>query len=490
MNPNPYHSIRRQPPKHRQIRLAVVCFLLLLSIPWPVPAWAGQDFQGLWCSDIHFDPFCDPAIVPELNRRPAKEWPSILADSPLQGRLPKAGEQTGLALLESALQAMQTRLPRPEVIICSGDFLAHGFNEKYAAITGEKNPAACSTFIDKAISFLVSCFTFYFPDAPVLFCLGNTDSYEGDYRVTAHSPFFKASAPLLGQAFLKTGQDDKSFADTYRRGGYFETRLLGRKNLRVLSLNTTFFSRKALKAGPGPAAEQLAWLEDRIGRAARQKEKVWVLMHIPPGISVYSTLRQNPGRAVPKKPVLLLNETHLALLKQILTRHPDTVTAIFAGHIHRNDFRLLRTDAVPAPVVLVTAAVSPVFDNNPVFRVVKVDPAGFTIADMEEWYLDLASGKWQQGAAWGPRPLTGQTLHRFWQDMKNSPALAGGYMAAYNGFAKPGAITRQTFPFYHAAIGELDAPGYRQALKRWFLPEETPRSQPVPGVIAVPAGPD
>ncbi|WP_041280457.1 metallophosphoesterase [Desulfosudis oleivorans] len=486
MESNAYHSTRRKSPKQRQIRLAVLFFLLLLSIPWACPVWAGQNFQGLWCSDIHFDPFFDPAIVPELNRRPEKEWPSILAGSPLQGRLPKAGEQTGLALLESTLQAMRARLARPEFIICSGDFLAHGFNEKYAAITGEKNPAACSAFIDKTLSFLVSRFTFYFPDAPVLFSLGNTDSYEGDYRATAHSPFFKASAPLLGQAFLKTGQDEKTFAATYRQGGYFETRLLGRKNLRVFSLNTTFFSRKTSKAGPGPAAEQLAWLEDRIDHAARRKEKVWVLMHIPPGISVYSTLQKNPGRAVPKKPVLLLNQTYLAPLKQILTRYPDTVAALFAGHIHRNDFRLLRTDAGPPAVVLVTAAVSPVFDNNPVFRVVTVDPAGFTIAGMEEWFLDLLTGKWQRGAAWGPRPLTGKTLHRFWQEMKDTPALADRYMAAYNGFAKPDAITGQTFAFYHAAMGALDAPGYQQALEGWFLPDTPPPAD----VMTVPAGPD
>ena len=486
MNPNHCHSTLIQPPKQRQIRLAVLCFLLLLSIPWPTTVWAGQNFQGLWCSDIHFDPFCDPAIVPELNRRPAKEWPSILAGSPLQGRLPKAGEQTGLALLESTLQAMHTRLARPEFIICSGDFLAHDFNEKYAAITGERNPAACCAFIDKTFSFLVSRFTFYFPETPVLFCLGNTDSYEGDYRITNHSPFLQASAPLLGQAFLKTGPDDETFAATYRRGGYFETRLLGRKNLRILSLNTVFFSRKAPETSRVPAAEQLAWLEDQADQAARRKEKVWVLMHIPPGISVYSTLRQNPGRTVPEKPVLLFNQRYLERLKQVLTRHADTVTALFAGHIHRNDFRLFPTDDGASAVVLVSAAVSPVFGNNPVFRVMKVAPAGFTIADMEEWFLDFASGKWQQGSAWGIRPLTGKTLYRFWQEMKTSPTLANRYIAAYNGFAKPDAITRQTFPFYHAAMGALDAPGYQQAMERWFLPDMPPPAE----VITVPAGPD
>jgi len=486
VNPNHCHNTLIQTPKQRQIRLAVLCFLLLFSISWPITVWAGENFQGLWCSDIHFDPFSDPAIVPELNHRPEKEWPSILAGSPLQGRLPTTGGQTGLALLESTLQAMHTRLPRPEFLVCSGDFLAHGFNEKYAAVTGEKDPAACYAFIDKTLSFLVSRFTFYFPDTPVLFCLGNTDSHEGDYRVTDHSSFFKASAPLLGQGLLKTGQDFTSFAATYLRGGYFETRLLGRKNLRVLSLNSVFFSRKAPETSLVPAAEQLEWLEDQIDQATRCKEKVWVVMHIPPGISVYSTLQKNPGPTVPEKPVLLLNQTHLEPLKQILTRHENTVTALFAGHIHRNDFRLLRTDAGPSAVVLVAAAVSPVFDNNPVFRVVQVDPAGFTIADMEEWYLDLSAGKWQQGAGWDIRPFTGQSLLRFWQDMKTSPALAGRYIAAYKGFARPEAITRQTLPFYHAAMGGLDAPGYQQAIKGWFRPDAPP---PADG-ITLPAGPD
>src|SRR5271157_3263168 len=75
-----------------------------------------RTIPALLISDIHFDPFHDPAKVEELVAAPVTQWKSILSSPPssnqqqaftaLQQSCHARGVDTPFALLHSSLQAM------------------------------------------------------------------------------------------------------------------------------------------------------------------------------------------------------------------------------------------------------------------------------------------------------------------------------------------------------------------------------------------------
>lgn len=92
---------------------------------------------ALFVSDIHFDPFHDPARVQELVDAPPSRWSSILSSLPssnqaqafaaLQEKCSSRGVDTPYALLHSSLDAMRSWLPDAKFITVSGDLVAHSF---------------------------------------------------------------------------------------------------------------------------------------------------------------------------------------------------------------------------------------------------------------------------------------------------------------------------------------------------------------------------
>src|SRR5258705_13526188 len=81
-------------------------------------------------SDIHFNPFADPAIVAKLEAADVSQWDAIFASSAVTAFSPD-GSDTNDPLLRSALGEMQKQLPSPAFVLISGDFLAHKFDKTY-----------------------------------------------------------------------------------------------------------------------------------------------------------------------------------------------------------------------------------------------------------------------------------------------------------------------------------------------------------------------
>ena len=68
---------------------------------------------------------------------------------------------------------------------------------------------------------------------------------------------------------------------------------LSAPGIRLVSLNTVFFSVKYNNAcgssDQTPALDAMRWQAAELERAKRAGERVWLLMHIPPGINGYSS---------------------------------------------------------------------------------------------------------------------------------------------------------------------------------------------------------
>ena len=72
----------REPVERRHVVAGATANIRAASLPFT----PGAD-QGVFLhvSDIHFDPFVDPALVPRLIVAPVEDWAGILASSSAQG---------------------------------------------------------------------------------------------------------------------------------------------------------------------------------------------------------------------------------------------------------------------------------------------------------------------------------------------------------------------------------------------------------------------
>src|SRR5260370_26150920 len=87
------------------------------------PAIAGQI---LVMSDLHFDPMADPQLVDQLAAAEPELWSAVLHSSH-DSRLGRYGRDNNWMLPRPALRQMTETLPKPALVLISGDFLPHGF---------------------------------------------------------------------------------------------------------------------------------------------------------------------------------------------------------------------------------------------------------------------------------------------------------------------------------------------------------------------------
>src|SRR6266849_639293 len=135
------------------------------------PAFAEQ---FLAVSDIHFNPFADPAIVAKLEAADVSQWDAILTSSTVT-TFSTYGSDVNDPLLRSAIGEMRTQLPSPAFVLISGDFLAHDFDKSYQQYATDKSQTAYSAFVTKTVAYVASAFRKAYPGVRVYPTLGNND---------------------------------------------------------------------------------------------------------------------------------------------------------------------------------------------------------------------------------------------------------------------------------------------------------------------------
>ena len=188
--------------------------------------------------------------------------------------------------------------------------------------------------------------------------------------------------------------------------------------VRIVSLNSIFLSQKyqplssAEGCKPVPstaAADLMAWLDHELAAAAQAHEKVWLMFHIPPGIDGYATAMKRKklmtGGAADNADTCsqsivpdVGDQSGRRSSMRCWPKYHDTVMASFAAHTHSDDFRVMGQE-----FVLMNPAISPVYSQNPGFRVVSYRGDG-TLTDQSTYYLtNLPSasskkkGEWKTG---------------------------------------------------------------------------------------------
>jgi sphingomyelin phosphodiesterase acid-like 3 len=420
--------------KWRPLLLLLFIFLAAPAQPQSVPS--SQTF--LIASDLHFNPFADPTLVGALAAAPASRWEEILNRSNLTAYSPY-GQDANWWLLRSALDAMRATEPHPALVMITGDLLAHGFPQAYARIIHDPDREHYRAFVLKTVTFVSEQLRQRYKKSQILLTPGNNDNNCGDYAIEAGGPFL-ADTANVARRLARTGN---ALTTSWKALGSYTIQPRGIHGVRILSVNSIFFSNKyqatnfanACAAVNSTAATQtFTWLESNLSQAAQAHQKVWLMFHIPPGIDGYSTMvrYQTLAKAAGMPPETLCKNAivpmwkpeYTARLESLMADFQSTITASLAGHDHTDDFRVVHVGQAATQFVLIDPPISPIYGQNPAFRIVTFTSDG-RLGDQTTYYLtNLLSARSDVPGTWAKE----YTFAEKWQ----SPQLDATSLNAIN----------------------------------------------------------
>ncbi len=344
-------------------------------------------------SDVHFTPFYDTTIFDDLVNSPVEEWADIFESSTVTD-LSSWGQETNYPLLKQALDAASRSVGEGQAVIFPGDILAHNFPETFFELYGEEDHGALRSFVYKTVVFFSTQVRERMGSVPVMFTLGNNDSYAGDYLLVPGGAFLADTAEAFYNTFLLGWADREDYFSTYPAGGYFVAEPPGAKVLFVC-VNSILFSKHrtddCTDASDNAATIQLDWLEQVLQKAHTDKKRVFMVSHIPTGMSVYSTVQKymNASGKISDAQVFWTESCQTRFL-EICRKYQSVIDIIFSGHTHMDEYRLiLDLDGEAYKATVVTPAVSPQFGNNPAFKVLTLRGEDWKPLDYRSISCDL-----------------------------------------------------------------------------------------------------
>ncbi|CAE6924166.1 sgmD [Symbiodinium sp. CCMP2456] len=281
-----------------------------------------------------------------------------------------------IALGWSAASAAQATEQPKEFLLYTGDFSRH---------TMGLMPNTRAS-VSNIIGDVASVFKAHFPKIPlVMGALGNDDGPQNYFQtITSDEPandWFVLVGAKLNSSWSMTSDAVKQ----YSYGGYFEARV---GNLTLLSIATVIYSvrHRPTQLEEDPFS-QFAWLSSRLKEAAHEGRSVWIVGHIPPGIETF-------GYTELWHPMYL--SRYLEIVQDSLLG--SVIAAQLFGHVHKDEFRILPNPPPGAGPILLSSALSPVYYNNPAFKVVKYCKSTGKLLDFETFFSKVAEQlDWQSG---------------------------------------------------------------------------------------------
>jgi sphingomyelin phosphodiesterase acid-like 3 len=351
-------------------------------------------------SDLHFNPFYDQSLYPALAAADPSQWAGIFQGSAFIA--PSTwGADTNYPLLVLALSSIQQKAAGSSVILYTGDLLGHQIPQTfYSLYCPLQNPpcnpnspppaavAAMQTFTDNTLTFVASEIRAAADNIPVVFAIGNIDSYTG-YGPDA--TFLANNAQTFYQQILNSSVDEASFMNTFTSGGYYSAQPLG-SGLLVLGLNTNPFANGVPGNNQPAVTAEATWLGTELAAAQAARQKVWLLMHVPPGPDMLTTASNaakagTPGQITPETAAMMMVPNYQASFLQPLEQYSSVITLILGAHTHMDEYRIVSGNLVLDHV----PGVSPVFGNNSAFKVYSFTQNNFVPTDYTSFFCDLSA---------------------------------------------------------------------------------------------------
>jgi sphingomyelin phosphodiesterase acid-like 3 len=384
-----------------------------------------RTIPALFISDIHFDPFHDPAKVQELISAPVTRWQSILSAPPSPNQ-PKAfdalqqtcharGVDTPFPLLHSSLAAMRSRQPDAEFMTVSGDLIAHAFSCRYNALVPGSTPSDYQSFVVKTLSFVMAELRASFPGMPVYAALGNNDTACDDYQLNAGSDFLAKVGKIVAEG-LPLSQQQQALKE-FGKGGYYSVTMAEPMHrTRLIVVNDLFLSPEystcAGKPDSAAATEEMAWLDHQLAQVRKSGDRAWVMGHIPPGIDPFSTVARFRNVCGGQAPVVFLSSDKLA---DLMVEYADVIRLGIFAHTHMDEMRLLGPDIGELQssdehyvAIKMVPSISPVDGNTPSFTIARVNPS---TAVLQNYEVIEASNQTGIAATWKTEYEYARTFH-------------------------------------------------------------------------------
>ena len=452
----------------------------------PAPAPVMNFYQVVTISDLHFNPLYDQTLYSKLVAADPSQWAAIYQVSNLAAPA-GAGTDTNYPLLVLTLASMKQHMAASPVVLFTGDMLGHNIPTMfYAAYYKESSypspdPAAVAAmqqFIDKTVAFVAQQIRLWAGNAPVMYVVGNIDAYSGS--AGPDSTFLTDNAGTISTQFLGSSADQQTFVSTFASGGYYSAQPLGSKLL-VIGLNTNSFVDGAPTTAD--ANTELDWLNSQLAAAQAAGQKVWILMHVPPGAnSQYTALSAAKAGTLNQvnesTTSMMWDSGYQATFLQTLGNYPGVVTLMLAGHTHMDEYRILS----PGYVLEQLPGISPCFGNNPAFKVFTIAKDTLTATDYDSFYYDLASmsaqfnSLYELSIAYGAQGPLGPSLQQLYPQLVGSQAQRTAYTVyfasgstAMNPVTQApwNPITSANWPIFACTISEIDEPDYIQCVNTY-----------------------
>ncbi|HIJ40432.1 MAG TPA: hypothetical protein HPP90_05035 [Deltaproteobacteria bacterium] len=438
----------------------------------------GTTTQFIFISDIHFSPFYDETLFNDLVQTEVAQWAGIFESSMIT-KPQSWGNETNYPLLTQALDAARKQLSSMPFLLFGGDILAHKFREKFFGLYGKEDEEALRAFSYKTVTFFVSVVRERFGEVPILFILGNNDAYAGDYLIVPGGPFLADTAELFYSELLLQGADREKYLKTYSAGGYYVADPPGSKVLFVC-LNAVLFSGRrpdATVEEEDAALKQLEWLEETLVSAGKEGRKVWLFLHIPPGADIFGTVNaymDDTGHI--SDAVTMWKEKYQQRFLELTARHAGIIEAGFAGHTHMDEYLITPSDgAEDSGTIVISPSISPIFGNDPAFKVMKMVTEGWKLLDYRlvayhfedpapefGFYYDFSD-------TYGSDLLLKDALIGLYPELATNDAKRQAYSRYYySGHDGDNPIDDTNWPAYWCGIGRLPKPEYVDCVNNYF----------------------
>ncbi|XP_012305476.2 acid sphingomyelinase-like phosphodiesterase 3a [Aotus nancymaae] len=283
-----------------------------------------------------------------------------------------------------------------QLILSAFDFIkTSGQEVSFMIWTGDSPPhvpvAELSTdTVINVITNMTTTIQSLFTNLQVFPALGNHDYWPQDQLPVVTSKVYNAVANLW-----KPWLDEEAIS-TLRRGGFYSQKVTTNPKLRIISLNTNLYYGPNIKTlNKTDPANQFEWLESTLNSSQQNKEKVYIIAHVPVGYLPYS------------KSITAMREYYNEKLIDIFRKYSDVIAGQFYGHTHRDSIMVL-SDKKGSPVnsLFVAPAVTPVKSvlekqtNNPGIRLFQYDPRDYKLLDMLQYYLNLTEANLKGESIW------------------------------------------------------------------------------------------
>ncbi|KAE9332792.1 hypothetical protein PR003_g14344 [Phytophthora rubi] len=309
------------------------------------------------------------------------------------------GYDAPISLLTSALEYAQQILINPDFFLYTGDHAVHGdLSDEYLAEAVKINVATMAKYFSGSGNGTLNATAI----------LGDSDTKNYTMNVTDPTTEENPTIEVVSSAW-NDSLTTSNLKDLNTRG-YLSYKL--DENLLLLTLNTVPYSPKHT---PDTSNEtdpfaQFAWLNATLSGLRNGGKYAYIAGHIPPIIDAQD------GSPMWEAP-------YIVEYKKIVTQYADVIKAQIFGHTHSS------SQLVP---LFMSAAISPIFYNNPAFMVWDFDASTYELLDFAVYGTNISSDNssdldWQllfkASSAYNVRSLSWSELNRFIVDAATDSTL-------------------------------------------------------------------